>query len=255
MRYRDKAICLRTVDYSETSQVVHLLARDFGAVHLLAKGAKRPKSKTGGAFDLLSEGDVVFSVKEGGEGQLGTLMEFTESHTRRRVRTNADRLNASLFCVEAVAAAVPEADPSPDIFDLLHNVLARFEQEDAPVPAVLAYFQWRLLHRLGLLADLTHCVGCGKGLALGTDTPLGFSSTHGGAVCPDCRHQAGEVIELTPAAREGLTLLRAARTSRDRRDPLPDPQAHAVNRLLYHHLSRQLGKELRMARHAISPGR
>ena len=61
MQYRTRAICLRTADYSETSQVVHFLTRAHGLVRLLAKGAKRPRSKSGGAIDLLSEGQVVYS--------------------------------------------------------------------------------------------------------------------------------------------------------------------------------------------------
>ncbi|GAG45812.1 unnamed protein product, partial [marine sediment metagenome] len=55
MRHRQPAICLRASDYSETSQVVAFLTRAEGVVRLLAKGAKRAKSKSGGALDLLSE--------------------------------------------------------------------------------------------------------------------------------------------------------------------------------------------------------
>ena len=54
MRHRQPAIALRTTDYSETSQVVHFLTREMGGVRLLAKGTKRPKSKSGGAIDLMS---------------------------------------------------------------------------------------------------------------------------------------------------------------------------------------------------------
>lgn len=63
MRQRDAAICIRTTDYSETSQVVHFLTRTAGAVRLIAKGSKRAKSKTGGAIDLLAEGDLVYTAK------------------------------------------------------------------------------------------------------------------------------------------------------------------------------------------------
>ena len=60
MRHREPAICIRATDYSETSQVVCFLTRGAGLVRLLAKGSKRAKSATGGAIDLLSEGDLVF---------------------------------------------------------------------------------------------------------------------------------------------------------------------------------------------------
>ncbi|MBM4027044.1 MAG: DNA repair protein RecO, partial [Planctomycetes bacterium] len=41
MLTKDQAICLRTVDYSETSQVVTLFARQAGKVRAIAKGSKR----------------------------------------------------------------------------------------------------------------------------------------------------------------------------------------------------------------------
>ena len=44
---------MRTTDYSETSQVVHFFTRETGVVSLIAKGTKRPKSKSGGPIDLV----------------------------------------------------------------------------------------------------------------------------------------------------------------------------------------------------------
>ena len=41
---RTRAFVLRRVDFSETSQVVHLYTLDGGKVHGIAKGAKRRKS-------------------------------------------------------------------------------------------------------------------------------------------------------------------------------------------------------------------
>ena len=50
------ALVLRVFDYSETSQVVHLYARELGKIHGIAKGSKRPASKgtVSGPLDLLT---------------------------------------------------------------------------------------------------------------------------------------------------------------------------------------------------------
>jgi recombinational DNA repair protein (RecF pathway) len=72
MRRREPAICLWVGDYSETSQVAHFLMRGGGKVHLLAKGSKRAKSRTGGPIDLLAEGELVY-IPASREG-LGTLV-------------------------------------------------------------------------------------------------------------------------------------------------------------------------------------
>ncbi len=53
----DRCICLRKLDYSETSQILMLMSRDYGIIRVIAKGAHR-KTKAGasrfdGGIDLL----------------------------------------------------------------------------------------------------------------------------------------------------------------------------------------------------------
>ncbi|HNX27746.1 MAG TPA: DNA repair protein RecO, partial [Phycisphaerae bacterium] len=143
MRYHDRAICLRSLDYSETSQIIHFLTRENGVVHLLAKGTKRKKSKTGGAIDLLCEGEVIYTKKD--SDTLGMLMEFSENVSRSELRKDASRLNAALYAIELVYAMLPEGLAQSEIFTLLSNTLRRLAEKDSPQNAVLAWFQWRLL--------------------------------------------------------------------------------------------------------------
>jgi len=249
MRQRESAICIRTVDYSETSQVVHFFTRGWGVVRLLAKGTKRPKSKSGGPIDLLCEGDLVFIASS--RETLGTLIEFTESVSHAELRKESARLNAGLYMIELVGAMMGEGDPHPEVYDLLHNALVRLAQDDAPVPAVLAYFQWRLLRRVGLLGDMTSCVSCGRPIA-GGDRParnVYFSGAQGGLLCAACEGAETDKHRLAPAALAGTAALSAAEAGQ--KVTLPAAQADAVNRLLAYHIAYQIGHPLKMARHAI----
>lgn len=250
MRQREPAICLRTTDYSETSQVLHFFTRGAGAVRLLGKGTKRPKSKSGGAIDLLSEGELVFSG--GARDGLGTLIEFTETVSRADLRRDGARLRVALYMIELVGEMLPQADPHPEVFHLLHNGLRRLAQPDAPVEAVLAYFQWRLLRHVGLMGDLTRCVACGgavQGVAGSARADVYFSSGRGGLLCGGCEATATEKYRLNNAALAGLAALVAA--AGGARVQLPPQQAQCVNRMLAYHVEQQLGKPLRTARHAI----
>jgi len=247
MRYREPAICLRATDYSETSQVVHFLTRGQGAVRLLAKGTKRPKSASGGAIDLLAEGDLVFL--DSPSGALGTLVEFCETASRTALRRDARRLNAALYMIELAGEMVAEGDPHPEVFDLLHNGLARLAQPEAPAAAVLAYFQWRLLRHVGLMGDLARCVSCKRAVAGAGGRDVYFSSRHGGLLCGACEGAETEKHRLDGAALAGLAALAAAKAGM--RVVLPDRQAKSVNRLLAYHAAHQLGKRLKMARHVI----
>jgi len=250
MQQRESAICLRTSDFSETSQVVHFLGRESGVLRLLAKGSKRKKSSSGGAIDLMCEGDLVYIASR--RDSLGTLVEFTETDSHSGLRTDAARLNTGLYMIELVGALLAEVDPHPEVFDLLHNALARLAQPDAPAPAVLAWMQWRTLHHVGLMGDLTTCAACGKAVGPNARGAY-FSSTEGGLVCSACQGAVTEKTRLTPTALAGLAALTAAAAGQ--RTPLPDKQAHAINQILNYHTTHQLGKPLKMARYAIPRGK
>ena len=253
MRHREKAICLRTVDYSETSQVVHFLTRGVGLVKMIAKGSKRPKSNTGGALDLLCEGDLVYSSGRGGEA-LGTLIEFTETVSRTALRRRAGGgLNAALYLMELAEAMVAEGDPHPEVFDLLHNGLARLGDADAPVAAVLAYCQWRMLRHAGLLGEMSACMGCGTPVdrASGGDVRhMVFSSRRGGLLCGSCETAADEKYPTDATTLGGLRAMRAAEAGRG--GAMDDAQARSVSRMLAYHITEQLGKRLKMERYAIA---
>ncbi len=246
----EQAICIRTTDYSETSQVLRFLTRGAGILSVLAKGSKRPKSKSGGggALDLLSEGQMVFS--QPASGAMGTLFEFTETVSHLRLRADAGRLDTALYMIEFVGLLLGEGDPHPEAFDLLHNALGRMGDADAPLAAVLAYFQWRMLSHAGLLGQLSNCAECDAGMSDGApDRGAFFSSTRGGLLCPSCGCSSDEKISVSPAAISGLSGLQA---SRGRRGVLlTDDEVCGVNRLLSYHASYQLGKPLKMARYVI----
>ena len=254
MSTTDSAICIRATDYSETSQVLTLLTRTGGVVRLLAKGSRRPRSKSGGAIDLLAEGKCVFTVPKG--DALGTLIEFVETTGRSALRDRLDRLNIALYMLEVCGALLAEGDPYPEVFDLLHNAMGRLGQADAsPTPvrrgspqAVLAYFQWRLIRHVGLLGELNLCVSCGG--KVGTQGVY-FSSSLGGLLCRDCESAATEKYHVSSAALSGLASLAAAEAGK--KPALPPKQADAANALLAYHIQYQLGRRLKTARGVIVP--
>ncbi|MEO1235807.1 MAG: recombination protein O N-terminal domain-containing protein, partial [Planctomycetota bacterium] len=66
-RFKDQAICIRDVDWSETSQVVVLLTETRGKVRGWAKGSRRqsPSSiqRFSGGIELLTAGQVVATTR------------------------------------------------------------------------------------------------------------------------------------------------------------------------------------------------
>src|SRR5210317_1801414 len=94
----DQAICLRTVTYSETSQIVTLFGRTYGKISAIAKGSRRAKSSFDGPLEIFSFGDIVYSP--GKSESLCTLTEFQQSPVFLPLRRNLFALNCGFFSAE-----------------------------------------------------------------------------------------------------------------------------------------------------------
>lgn len=177
---RTLAIVLRAIDYSETSQVVHLYTREHGKLHCIAKGSKRAKSPFHGAFDLLGVYDIIRLEKQPGSLDLLTRAENVREF--RNVRRDFARFSVACGFAELVDSMTGEALPQPDLFDLLHGGIRRLD-EDGPIAETLFSFTARALRILGFEPRLGECGVCG---ARPTGPEACFSARDGGIVCMGC---------------------------------------------------------------------
>jgi len=100
MLTKDMAICIRAVDYSETSQIVTLFTRDTGKIGAIAKGSKRPKSTFDGPIEILSHGQILFA--DSYKDKLATLTEFEQEPTLLNLRKNLFAMYCCYFAAELV---------------------------------------------------------------------------------------------------------------------------------------------------------
>jgi DNA repair protein RecO (recombination protein O) len=198
----DHAIVLRITEYSETSQILTLLAARHGHLRLIAKGARRStKTRFVAGFDLLERGDVSF-VPARGDAQLGTLTEWVQRDSYSGLRRDLVRLYGGLYAAELVAGLTEEADPHPELFSALRTLLDTLAG-DAPAAPALPRFQMALLRAIGYVPDFSICVDCARPVTPGA--PVFFSATAGGLLCRDCelhhvekRRIPREILTTTP---------------------------------------------------------
>lgn len=227
---KDVAIVLKRLDYSETSQVLLFLTREHGPRRLIAKGIKRgTKKHFASGIDLLERGGIVFLPASRSSDGLGTLTEWQQLDAHLGLRNDLHRLYAAQYAAEITAAMTEEADPHPDLFDALSELLGHLARPGPPPFILLAAYQCTLLEAAGIWPDLNRCVNCGK------PAPAGragyYSATSGGLTCRQCVTQLKEhrmVSGQTLAAlRERLF---TERTSRDAFDLLDYAISHAMGR-------------------------
>jgi DNA repair protein RecO (recombination protein O) len=198
MLSRDRAICLRTTDYSETSQIVTLFSHDTGKFGAMAKGARRPKSAFDGPIEIFSCGQIQFYPKL--SGGLATLTEFLQEPRFVLLRRSLHAMDCALFAAELLDSLTPPYDPHPLLYDSFATFLEDVQETtDANKNlALLIVFQLSLLGEVGSRPILDQCVNCRKPYKRNWRDAF-FSSRANGLVCPDCESAFTERIRLAPA--------------------------------------------------------
>lgn len=142
------AFVLHRYDWSESSLILEVFARDHGRLALVAKGVKRPTSQFRSV--LLPLQPVVLSW--GGDAEVRTLRsaQWVGGH----VMPTGEALLSGSYLNELLLRLVARDDPHPRLFD--HYALAvRLLSEQPQVQSlVLRAFELLLLREVGLLADL-----------------------------------------------------------------------------------------------------
>ncbi len=179
---RDDAICLRLLDWSETSQIVVLLTAEYGKISGAAKGAKRTNpsaiQKFSGGFDLLTRGEVVLYTKAGRE--LANLAEWdlreTHPHLRRELRAH----QLAMYAADMTHHLLSDHDPHRATFDALVGFLEALADAKRHAPALVA-FQWRVIEDCGYRPELEQDAETGAALDREAGT-VAFSPLAGGLV-------------------------------------------------------------------------
>jgi DNA repair protein RecO (recombination protein O) len=176
-------IVIRLTDYSETSQIATFLTDRFGKVAAIAKGAKRPKSGTGGAIDMLTMNEILFSASP--SGGLANLREARVLEQFGVGRLSSTHYYAGLYFAELADIFALGSEGSSALFDLLAETL-RALSCGAPEAAanLVFYFESHVLMVSGLAPNLGQCVHCGRAPA--HEENVRISLVDGGILCKDC---------------------------------------------------------------------
>jgi len=247
MLTKDDAICIRAVDYSETSQVVTFFTRASGKVAAIAKGAKRLKSAFEGPLEVCSFGRIVFS--DSSRSRLATLTEFEADYRAPafvRISDDLFTLNCCLFAAELVDALTDDYDPHPALFDAFLNLLCSVKNHGSNKSrklALLIRFELALLREIGLKPVFDACANCSS--AFGPKWPCSFfSSAANGLICMDCENAFPDRIKI---AKSSAACLKNPGIISE----APGPVIREIQKLLVHHFTQMLNRPPKMAKYVL----
>lgn len=142
---RADAIALRVHPVTETSLVVTWFTREAGKLKTIIKGARRPKSPFRGKIDLFYRDEIVFLRSQ--RSELHLLQDCFLENPRSRLRNSMPALTAASYATELVELITESEDPNAGIFELLEEVLQRFEKRVSAT--LLLWFELQLLAAAG----------------------------------------------------------------------------------------------------------
>jgi DNA repair protein RecO (recombination protein O) len=261
--YLVTAINVGSFHLGEADKVLTLFSKERGIIKAVAKGARKPGTKTGGRADLLNVNKLMLA--RGRTFEIITQAESVE--TFPELRKDLSRLAYGLYYAELTqqfGVGLGE-DTGPYFEYLLAGLTLQARAPHDPAWLCLQY-ELGLLDMLGYRPELTYCVNCREVLG---DYNLGsFDREAGGVVCQNCTMETrrlGGVAEggslafeqrqwdsahITPLVWKNLVLALetpltdASQPERQKNKPLPQSVA-AARRLIQGYIEHRAGKRMK----------
>ena len=237
------AIVLRSIDFSESSNVLTLFTRPFGKIRALAKGARRLKNPFESSLDVMARVCVTFISKRG--EQLDLLTEAKLIWRFRPIWNNFAGMHAGLYLLELLNELTHDHDPNERLFDLAVATLERFAV-GTNVCRTLLRAEWKLLERIGQFPSLRRCIECGTMIDENSRERVTVGLLDGGVLCRNCRAGHQPVVTVSADALRGLLVLAGNDREAWHTQPMPRGILNEIRGLTNQYMTHLIGKRPRM---------
>lgn len=171
-------ILIRSFNFGEADKIVSFYTTE-GKLRLIAKGARKPRSRFAAALEPLNYGQVVYFEKT--RSNLHSLNSFDVINRFDGIRGDLKRFSSVSMAAELVDFISVEGLPDEEGFNLFADYLSLIEESDEPELITYA-FALKFLSHSGFKPQLERCVSC---LSPIEGKPW-FSPSSGGVICAEC---------------------------------------------------------------------
>lgn len=180
--YNIKAMILKREPFRENDTRVIVYSGERGKLELVARGAKKIKSKMAGHLEPITLANLMV-VR-------GRIFDYIGSAVSENcypeIKDNLRKIKAAGRIVSITGKLIKEGEGDGRIFSLLEealDIMNKNEPRLADCDLLPAFFVLRLLTLLGYEPELHHCISCQKKIAPADNR---FSFIKGGIVCNSC---------------------------------------------------------------------
>lgn len=220
--YTLEGIVLRRRSLGEADRLVTLFTRDRGKMTVVARGARRPRSRLGGRLEPPAR--IRALVAEG--RTLDVLAQVDVLDAYPALRGDLERVAATALVLELVDRALADRQPHPDVYRLLLEALALLVHGGGDLACT--WFLARLLVLTGHRPAVGRCAVCGAR----TRGPVAWSAALGGSLDAACRQRDPQASPVDGRTAGLLAFLLDARPAAVRRLHPPARDLAAATRAL-----------------------
>lgn len=189
--YRSEAVILRRNDVAEADRLL-LIATPKGKRWVIAKGARKTKSRLAGHIELFTHVHMMLAVGR----NLDIVTQSQIVHAFPTLRSELSRLGCGYYAAELYDRFTVEEDENPPLFQLLVETFMSLDRSPQP-DLTLRSFELHLLHLLGYRPQLHRCVVCDDVLTPDADR---YSPILGGVLCPRDRAADPAALSMSEGA-------------------------------------------------------
>lgn len=205
--YKIEGIVLRRRPLGEADRLVTVLSKDHGKMTVVAKGARRPRSRFGGRLEPPTR--VRALLAEGRSLDIISQVDVIDAY--RALRGGLGPIGLTNVVLEMADRALADRHPHPEVYSLLADTLALIGGGVGEIASV--WFAARLLAITGHRPSVDQCTVCGRRIRGQTN----WSAILGGCVDAGCRARDPQAMPLSNGAVALLRFLLDARTPAVRR--------------------------------------
>ncbi len=228
--YKTEAIVIRRANLGEADRIVTLFTREHGRLSVVAKGARKPKSRFAGRLELFTHLRALLA-----QGRtLDVVSQVDVIDPFAAIRGDLERMSTASFVAEVTGRGTAERDPQPAIFVALREALRVIAAGDAELAGYWFAAQILALSGHGPVTD--RCVICGRPLRSGAV----FSPALGGGLCAADRARDAEAAPASAVALAAMGFLREMPIAALGRVVLPPRQRAEVGQLFRRYLEYRL---------------
>lgn len=238
--YHAEAIVLRHMPLGEADRLIVFYTKESGKLRASAKGTRRTTSRMGGHLEPLTHSSLL--VVRG--SNLDIISQAQNITSFAKLRDDLQRVARALYVAELVDLFTEEQEPHLTLFQLFLDTLNTLTTVDISIIDLMVHrFEMQLLGLMGYRPQFDSCAINGEEFP--DDTPLAFSVSWGGLVCPACTPRDPSARRISANGVSTLITLQSGSLDAVSRISITPEGAKALTGLMRWYIQAILEREVR----------